>query len=600
MPALILGTLAVCLIVFIVHVPALTAGAISFDDNQYLTENPLVLKPSWNGAWRFLAEVLEPSTVRGYYQPLAMLSLMIDSALGGGPDNLMPFHRTSLVLHVVNVALVVALLYLLFDSVWAALAVGLLFGVHPMTVEPIPWVGERKTLLTTLFALASLVCYVRSRRGGGAPLFVASMLLYALALLSKPTSTPLPVVMLLMDVWPLGRFGWRAVIEKVPFFVIGGVSAVVTYVSQARTAAVAEPDFSAAVIPLTLCHNVVFYLSKVVWPANLSPHYPYPMPFGLGQPAVVAGVVGTVVLAALLVMSLRWTRAPAVGWLIFFVAIFPTMGVVGFTHSIASDKYAYLPAAGLLMVAAWGLIGVRRWLARRMSTLAAWAVVAAAVVPLAVDWSLASRDQHAIWRDTETHFRYMLSLAPASRTLRFGLGDALRRRAMDPREDFVPNDRRQMLDEALEHYLGALRPGPDSPFGRNDVLTCSAHNNIGNMMAQRGRIDAAIRHWSAVLALDPNSFNAHNNLGIALSWQGKSREAIEHYRRALSLCDDLPEAHTNLGVELAKVGEVEAAIGHLRRALELRPSYPLAERHLKAILQAKGQGPSDANGTKPR
>ncbi len=583
--------MAVCLLVFITHAPALGAKALSFDDNQYLTENPLVLRPSWDAAWRFLTEVLEPSTVRGYYQPLAMISLMVDSALGGSRDDLMPFHRTSLALHVANAALVIALLYLLFDSAWAALAVGLLYGVHPMTVEPIPWVGERKTLLTTFFALASLVCYVRSRRDGGRGAFVGAMVLYALALLSKPTSTPLPVVMLLMDVWPLRRVGRRAVIEKVPFFVIGGVSAVVTYVSQARTATVSDPDFSAAVIPLTLCHNVVFYLAKIVWPTNLSPHYPYPMPFGPGQPAVAAGVIGTVVLVVVLLVTLRWTRGVVVGWLIFFVAIFPTMGVVGFTHSIASDKYAYLPAVGLLMIAAWGLVGVRPWLGRRLSDRAAWGVVVAIVALLAVDWSLASRRQLEMWQDTETHFRYMLALAPESRILRYGLGDALRRQAMDPRTDYPPNVRREMLDEALAYYQSSLRPGPDSPFGRNDMLTCSAHNNIGNMMAQRGRVDEAVRHWSDVLALNPNSFNAHNNLGIALAWKGQSREAIEHYRRALALRSDLPETHTNLGVELAKLGELEAAAAHLRRALELRPGYELAMRHLQAVQRARDQAP---------
>ena len=151
----------VCAAVIAVHWPALSAQALSFDDNQYLVNNTLVKSPSWFSAWKFLSQVLEPSTVGGYYQPLSMISLMLDYSLGGRVENLLPFHRTSLALHAANTALIIVLLYLLFGEVWIAAAVGLLFGLHPMTVEPIPWVGERKTLLAAFFALWSLFFYLR-------------------------------------------------------------------------------------------------------------------------------------------------------------------------------------------------------------------------------------------------------------------------------------------------------------------------------------------------------------------------------------------------------------------------------------------------------
>jgi protein O-mannosyl-transferase len=143
----------VCAAVFAVHWSALSAQATSFDDEQYLFKNPLVQNPSWKSAWRFLSEVLSPSTVGGYYQPLTMISLMLDFGFGGRADNLMPFHLTSLCLHTVNTALVIVFLYVLFGDLWPAIIVGLLFGVHPLTVEPIPWISERKTLLASFFAL---------------------------------------------------------------------------------------------------------------------------------------------------------------------------------------------------------------------------------------------------------------------------------------------------------------------------------------------------------------------------------------------------------------------------------------------------------------
>ena len=139
--------IVVCVIVGTAHWPALSAEALSFDDGQYLTENFLVQNPGLASTWRFLSEVLNPSTVNGYYQPLTMISLMIDYAIGGRQDNLLPFHCTSLILHIANTALIIVLLYLLFGYIWVAVGVGLIFGLHPLTVEPIPWVGERKTLL---------------------------------------------------------------------------------------------------------------------------------------------------------------------------------------------------------------------------------------------------------------------------------------------------------------------------------------------------------------------------------------------------------------------------------------------------------------------
>ena len=573
----------VAVIVLAAHWPALSARALSFDDNQYLTENPLVQNPSASSARRFLSEVLEPSTVRGYYQPLAMISLMLDTAMGGSVTELRPYHRTSLVLHVANTVLVIVLLYMLFGQPWVAALVGLLFGVHPMTVEVIPWVGERKTVLTTFFSLSCLVLYVRFTRTGGWRSYVGSMVTYVLALMSKPTSTALPLLMLLWDYWPIGRLSRRTLLEKVPFFVVAGVSAVITYVSQARTAAVATPArYSPMVIPLTLCHNVVFYLYKIVWPAKLSSHYPYPEPFDLSQPMVLAGVIGTAVLSPVLLISWRWTRALVVGWVCFFVAIFPTMGVIGFTHSIASDKYAYLPSIGLLLPLAWFLRRGWEAIGRYPRALYAQAGAGAVVMVLVGLEILGTRRYLVEWRDTERLFRYMLNLAPNARILHFGLAEALRLRAPSERST-------ALLAEAIEHYQQATRSGPDSPFGRNDLLTCAAHNNLGNLLAQMGQIDQAVWNWSQVLRLNPNDYNAHNNLGIALGWKGRSDEAIRHYTEALRIRPDLPETHNNLGLELARRGQTDAALQHYAEAVRLKPDFAMAHKNLGSLLAAVGR-----------
>ncbi len=588
------------------HWPALSARAISFDDRQYLTQNVLVQTPGWRSAKRFVTEVLTPSTVAGYYQPLTMISLMLDYAVAGRPDNLRPFHRTSLALHVINTMLIVILLHQLFGNIWAAAMVGLLFGVHPLTVEPIPWIGERKTLLAAFFALLAMMAYLRycglrigdpnpARKCGAGPgtgvpgsdspwksktWYAVSVVCFVLALLSKPTSIPLPFLLLLLDYWPLRRWCTRALIEKVPLLAIAAVFAVITYVSQERTGGVTDPgEHSALHVPLILCHNIIFYLYKMVWPANLSSHYPFPVPLTLSEPMVLGGVVGTCVLIPMLLISLRATRALLTGWLFFFVAIFPTLGVIGFTNVIAADKYVYLPVFGILMILAWGLgqlrianCGLRNGepesVARksRAPNRSVVVVVVVVVLVLAAAEAGATRRQLARWQDTETLFRHMLKLAPNEGLLHNGLGLALADAGH--------------IDEAIAEYKRALELKPES---------ADVHNNLGAALVSQGKIDDAIAHYRRALELRPDFVRAHYNLGLALAAQGRGDEAVGHYRRALELNPDCVEAYNNLGLELAAHGRIDEAIAHYRRALDVKPDYMEAHYNLAAAYMSRGR-----------
>jgi tetratricopeptide (TPR) repeat protein len=589
--------IAVCAAVLYTHWPALSAKALSFDDNQYLTENPLVQNPGWTSAKRFLTEILRPSTVEGYYQPLAMISLMLDYSLGGSENNLLPFHRTSLILHIANTALIIVLLYLLFGQIWIAAGVGLLFGVHPMTVEPVPWVGERKTLLAAFFSLWSLIFYVYSRttqnaRRKTALLYVGSFVAYLLALMSKPTSTPLPAVMLLLDYWPLRRLNWRAVLEKVPLFILGGASAVITYISQSRTASTVLPgQFGPERIPLILCHNIIFYLYKMIWPVNLTSHYAFPEPLNLSQPMVLAGVIGTCILIPLLVLSLRWTRAALTGWLIFFVAILPTMQIIGFSNVIASDKYAYLPSIGLLIALTAFLI----WLCNTRP-LALCRVAVAIILISACAESIAARRYLVYWQDTIRLFERMLTLTPNAVPVYNDLGMA-----------FYTKGR---LDDAITHYLRALQLSP------YDV---EIHINLGNALYKKGSLNEAISHFNQALLINPKKTQAYNNLAIILtkqdkldeaadcyrrllklkpddaetsnalanilSKQGRFDEAIDCYQQALSIKPDAADIHYNFGITLGTYGKLDAAADHFRQALRLKPDYADACYNLARVLQ---------------
>jgi protein O-mannosyl-transferase len=613
---------AVAAVVTWAHWPALSARAVCFDDNQYLLDNHPVKTPSLTSVQRFFSEVRSPSTVAGYYQPLTMTSLMLDVAMGGGPDNLRPFHGTSLGLHVLNTLLVTGLLYLLFRRPIVAAMVGLLFGLHPLTVEPIPWVSERKTVLASFFALLSLITYVQYTRSANAKrkaFYGFSLACYVLALLSKPTSTPLPVLMLLLDWWPLGRTrrglpcctGSLAerpqitgpLLEKLPFFLVGAVSAVNTVISQQHTAWAAMPGSGS--LPrsvVIICHNIIFYLNKIIGPTDLSPFYPFPQPLTLLQPAILAGVIGTCLLISLLVVSLRWTRALLTGWLIFFVAIFPTMGVIGFTIVIASDKYAYLPSVGLLITMAWALEQLWR---RRLVTASHGpllrVVTCLGVLIIAGFEFRSTRWQYAIWENTEQLHRHMLRFAPNEAAVHANLGVELVEQ--NRIQEGIAHYRRALeLDPALPEANVALASALTQEGGHVDevmslytrVLSewpnkADAHNNLGLVLLNQGQIDKALVHCRRAVELNPEYADGHNNLGLVLATMGQLDEAILHYRRALELKPDHMKAENNLAVALIQQGRIDEAVAAFRRALKLKPDSAEAHNNLGLALKEQGQ-----------
>ena len=544
--------------VLAVHWPALSAEVLSFDDSDYLTENILVQNPGWNSARRFLGEVLAPSTVGGYYQPLAMISLMLDYAAGGRADNLQPFHRTSLALHVMNTMLVVVLLHLLFRHIWVAALVGLLFGVHPLTIEAIPWVGERKTLLAAFFALWSLIFYVRYGQTGKCKLFALCLITYLLALMSKPTSTPLPLLMLLLDYWPLKRLNKRAILEKLPLLALAAAAALVTVISQGRTASVTMPDqYGPVRIVLILCHNIIFYLYKIVWPVNLTSHYPFPDPLDLSDGMILAGVIGTCLLLPLLLLSWRRTPALIIGWLFFFVAIFPTMGVIGFTIVIASDKFAYLPSVGLLITLTYLLAVLwRRWAVPSGVSPRCLALVLVLLLAAGFE-TCATRGQLARWQDTETYLRHMLRWAPKAALIHDMLGSELRHQGQ--------------LDAAIEEYQIALQLNP---------RYYKTYNNLGNVLTAKGNLNEALEHYRQSRRLKQNYQPALTNEARVLAQKDRFDEAVALYKKAIEIRPSDPKSHYNLAITLSATGRLDEAIYHYQQALRFKPEYPQAYNNL--------------------
>jgi len=530
-----LAVFLVAALVAAAHWPVLKAQALSFDDDAFVTYNPLVGHPSWSSVGRFFQEVLHPSTVKGYYLPLSMTSLMVDVALGGRAADLTAFHRTGLVLHALDAALILLILYRLFGALIPAAIVALLFGLHPLTVEPVAWIGERKTLLATFFALACILAYLEHLRRGGHGWRVASLVLYVLALLSKPTVVMLPLLLLLIDTWPLRRLRWEALQEKWPFFLLSLVSGVITVLSHER-AAVIEPMSASDYLqwPVHAGYLLAFYLKKIVWPVGLTPIYPSPEPFGLSSPVVALGLAAVVTLTILLALAARRVPGPLVGWLWFVIAITPTLGLVKYSWVIASDKYVYFPAFGFLLVIAAG-IGAA-WDGRRSSRLVSRAALLLAAVLLVAAEARGVRAALRPWSSSFVLFQHMEKYAPKSPPIQ---------------------------------------------------------NQLGILMADKAAPEQAIRHFRRALELMPELQEAHYNLGVTLATQGKTEEAIEHFRTAVELMPTNPDAVYGLGVALRLADRPDEASREFQRALRLEPRSISAYVQIGAML-ALGGHPDEA------
>jgi Flp pilus assembly protein TadD len=575
--------------------PALSARAVAFDDSEYLLENPLVLHPSWDNVRRFFTEVLEPSSVHGYYQPLTMTSLMLNVALGGSPTNLRPFHRTSLALHVTNTMLVIALLFVLLRDTWSAVLAGVLFGLHPIATESIPWLSERKTLLATCFSLASLALYGLYAQRGGAGRYGGSMAFYVLSLLSKPTTTMLPLAMILLDWWPLRR---RRLIEKLPFVAIAGVSSVITVVSQGRSGSVAflETELLTQKV-LIICHNLVLYLRNVLWPAGFPCFYPAPEEISLASAAFRNGVVGTSLLLIGLLLSLRWTRAPLAGWLIFLVLIFPTLGVIRFMDAIAANKYVYLPMIGLLIpLAALIRLFLTRPQAGSVPRTATRMLIMVVILGVAVAEAFASWQALSYWSDGVRLYTHYAAATPQSARLQHIIARAYVAEG-NPTQAIRAYERAIELDpeyaeahdnlavtlvgqgrfaEATVHFREAMRLKPDSPMIRN---------NCGVVLSYQSRWEEAETQFREAVRLDPGLASARFNLGRALARRGRHADAIEEFAVSLQVKPDDAEVRMALGQSLEAVGDIRRAAQQYETALRITPDHPDARRRLAALRE---------------
>jgi tetratricopeptide (TPR) repeat protein len=580
---------------------------ILLDDEPYILKNAAVQGGlTLEGVrWAFTT-VMDAGWI-----PLTWLSRMLDVSLFGMDAG--KHHLVNVLFHLLNTLLLFRVLREATGKVWESGFAAALFAVHPLHVESVAWVTERKDVLGAFFWMLSLCAYLRYAARPGVARYGAVVLFFVLGLLSKPIVVTLPFVLLLLDYWPLCRLQppgapggvsppprpvppGRLVLEKVPLLALSAAVSVVTYLAQKKIGAVtplgATPLWARAGNALD---SYATYLRKAVWPSDLAVFYPHPGTDLLLWKTAAAGLFLCVVTVWVVRGALRrgWL---AVGWFWYLGTLVPVIGLVQVGGNAMADRCAYIPMIGIYLAAAWGAgESAARF---RVPKAAGAAVAGGGLLVLAV----AAWIQVGYWQGSASLFRRALDVTENNWLAHSSLGQVASEAGRD--------------EEAVAHYREALRIWPDLPevhnalggalerMGRIDEAKANfreelrlqpdfadAHYNLAILLGRTGWIDESAAEYREVLRLRPDHPEAHNNLGVYLSDIGRDEEAVAHFREALRTRPDHAEAHHNLGMLLARTGEPDEGIGHLRQAVRIRPGYVEAHNNLGVLLARRGAFP---------
>lgn len=519
-------------------------GFILYDDPQYVTENYRVSTglSLENLAWAFT------TGHAANWHPVTWLSHQLDAQLFGLEPR--GHHMVSLLVHCANTALLFLALFRLTGARWRSMLVAALFAVHPLHVESVAWVAERKDLLSTFFGLAALFAYLQYVNWRGVARYLLLVLLFALSLMSKPMLVTLPLVLLLLDWWPLGRISGakvaaaepltRLVLEKLPLLALSLISSWVTVLVQSGEAL---NTLEATPLSLRISNAMlayVRYLGKLVWPADLAVLYPLPKEIPL---LLAAGCAAFLLLASWQAFRLRH-RFPylMVGWFWFLGTLVPVIGLVQVGLQSMADRYCYLPMVGILIVAVWGACDL---VEHRPSLRLPLSVAAGLLV---VGYGAVSWDYQRSWQDSTTLFSRALAATGDNYYGHYLLGNAL--------------SQEQRYPEALEQLALSRQLAP---------RFADAYINTGIIHARLGNQAEAIRNFSFALELKPESGDLQYNLALCLQKQGRVAEAVTHYLEAVRLKPSSAEAQANLGIALMSLGRFDEALRHLSESLRLRP-----------------------------
>jgi tetratricopeptide (TPR) repeat protein len=585
--------ISVAIVTFVVYLPALWNQFIYWDDNLYVYENYFI---------RSIDAQLFKSSFFSFHasnwHPLTWLSHAADYSLWG--LNPLGHHLTNNILHSLNTFIVVLLLFRLL-SVYkerttalgettvlddqriliAAGTTGLLFGLHPIHVESVAWVAERKDLLCALFFLLSIVSYTKYRGGADNTIrnivkslfldkyYLLALIFFTLALLSKPMAVTLPVVLLILDWCVFKRIQsvksfWTAITEKIPFIVLSLISSMLTVLAQKAGGAMLMME----IVPLSerllvASRSLMAYLWKMIMPVNLTPYYPYPKDASLFSLEYVSAVVFAVVITlACLVMAKR-QKVLLAAWGYYVVSLIPVLGIIQVGAQSMADRYTYLPSLGPFLLV--GLITANTYgKVRNLGRLREILRLAFFFIALAIMASLSylTVRQIGIWKNSIVFWNYVIEKEPSKVPIaHYNLGFVYKNQGL--------------LDMAIEQYRMAISIKKDY---------AEAYNNLGIVYKNQGLLDMAIEQYRMALSIKSDYAEAHNNLGIAYSHKRLYDMAIEQYRIALSMKPDDAEAHFNLGLAYLNKGNKDMARSEFELGLKAKPDDYKARQILNSMI----------------
>jgi Tfp pilus assembly protein PilF len=577
------------------YAPVLGADFINYDDPDYVIDNPHVRAGL---SWRGILWALTTGHA-GNWHPLTWLSHMLDVSLFG----LQPgwHHLTNVLSHCANSVLLFLMLRHIAGGIWRSAVTAALFAFHPMHVESVAWISERKDVLSTMFgflAIWAYACYARRRAAPGSQVSEGStviltrrfyglaLLSFALALLSKPMWVTLPFLLLLLDYWPLKRlnlFGQTMerptpriaplIYEKLPFCLLSVISSIVTFLVQKKGGAVSPFDllpFSYRVINAIVAYAA--YIKKLLWPSDLAVFYRHPGLWPID--VVVFSALLLIAVSAVVVVTGRRHPCVAVGWCWFLGTLVPVIGLVQVGDQYMADRYSYLPSVGFFLLIVWTVAAAaERWKQLHSAVLLA-------AMALCACW-ITARVQSSLWRNSLTLFEHAARVTPDNYVAlnnvgffltsqeRFEEAETYLLRALEskPTSGEAWNNhaniqhRRGQLDQAQTSYQKARKNNPQDP---------QPENNLANLLIQSGQRDEALIHVRRALQLNPNLAQAHYNLANIHVLNGDLAQGIRSYEKALELKRDYPQAHYNLAVVLRSTGQMDGAEQHFREASRMQ------------------------------
>jgi Flp pilus assembly protein TadD len=543
-----------------------------FDDDEYVTQNPAVQAGLTGPAVRWALTAFHSHN----WHPLTWLSLEADTSLwGNAPQG---YHRTNVLLHTANVLLLFGVLRRMTGALWRSAAVAALFAVHPLHVESVAWISERKDVLSALFFLLTLWAYTAYARRPGWGRYLLVVLPLALGLAAKPMLVTLPFVLLLLDYWPLQRGGeWRVasderpsslatrhsplvtlLLEKLPLLILAAACSAATLAAQERIVQSMEdfPLLTRAANAVVACAT---YLVQAFWPVRLAFFYPHPA----GGPPAWQLAGAALLLAGVSALVLRGARRHGylpVGWLWYLGMLVPVIGLVQVGLQAHADRYTYLPLIGVFLMLAWGVPDLlARWHV-------AGAVTAAGTVVLVGVCAVMSWLQAGYWKDSVTLWRHALDVTVDNYMAHHKLGMHLLKAGQ--------------AAAARRHFEAAVRIQP---------RVAASHAGLGLACERLGRTDDAIRCYDEALRLNPRLVVAQRDLAALYASKGELEPAAHHYREALALQPAAPEMHNNLGAVYARMGRFDEAAQQYRIALKGRPDNVRVRLNLCQALARQGK-----------